>query len=96
MSESEDWLSVRILRQDRPSEAGYWQRFRIRHEPGLNLTGVLQRISANPEIVSGELVCIPPADTVNRSARRRNFRRRRANVRERTKLYRRLSEEYSA
>ena len=56
MSESDDWLSVRILRQDEPAEASYWQRFRIRREPGLNVTGVLQRISANPKTVGGELV----------------------------------------
>ena len=56
MSESEDWLSVRILRQDRPGEASYWQRFQIRQEPELNVTGVLQRIAAHPETANGEFV----------------------------------------
>lgn len=56
MSESENWLSVRILRQDRPDEASYWQRFRIRREPGLNITAVLQRIAVDPKTVADELV----------------------------------------
>jgi succinate dehydrogenase / fumarate reductase iron-sulfur subunit len=56
MSESRPWFSVRILRQNRPDEASYWDRFRLRREPGLNITGVLQRIAANPENVTGERV----------------------------------------
>ncbi len=56
MNNCEDWLSVRILRQDRPGEAAYWQRFRIHREPGLNVTSVLQRIAASPETERGELV----------------------------------------
>jgi len=56
MNESEDWLSVRILRQDKPGLASYWQRFRLHREQGLNITGVLQRIAINPETVNGELV----------------------------------------
>lgn len=54
MSDDDGWLSVRILRQDRPDEANYWQRFRIRREPGLNVTAILQRIAARPETESGE------------------------------------------
>lgn len=56
MSESTNWLSVRVLRQDQPGEASYWQRFRIDREPGLNVTGILQRIAVSPETDSGELV----------------------------------------
>jgi succinate dehydrogenase / fumarate reductase iron-sulfur subunit len=56
MYNCEDWLSIRILRQDQPGESSYWQRFRIYREPGLNITSVLQRIAAIPETVGGELV----------------------------------------
>jgi succinate dehydrogenase / fumarate reductase iron-sulfur subunit len=55
MSEHENWLTVRILRQDHPDEASYWQRFRIRREPGLNVTAVLQRIATDPKTVADEL-----------------------------------------
>ena len=56
MSESDNWLTVRILRQDHPGEPSYWQRFRIREEPGLNVTAVLQRIAADPKTEAGEFV----------------------------------------
>jgi succinate dehydrogenase / fumarate reductase iron-sulfur subunit len=56
MNNCEDWLSIRILRQDQPGESSYWQRFRIYREPGLNITSVLQRIAASPETVGGKLV----------------------------------------
>lgn len=54
MGASQEWLSVRVLRQDRPDGASYWQRFRVRREPGLNVTGILQRIAAEPQTVSGD------------------------------------------
>lgn len=41
-------FTVRIERQDHPSKPPYWQSFSFDHEPGLNITSVLQRISANP------------------------------------------------
>lgn len=53
MSESKDWLSVRVLRQDQPGEASYWELFRVRREPGLNVTGILQRLSADPTNIAG-------------------------------------------
>lgn len=56
MNKGEDWLSVRILRHDRPAEASYWQRFRIRREPELNVTAVLQRIATEPKTATGESV----------------------------------------
>lgn len=49
-------FEVRILRQDRPDQPSYWQAFRIRREPGMNITSVLQRIAARPETVSGQQV----------------------------------------
>lgn len=56
MNDGDDWFSVRILRQDHPSEASYWQRFRIRREPGLNVTSVLQRIATEPVTAADEHV----------------------------------------
>lgn len=56
MNDSDDWVSVRILRQDYPAEASYWQRFLIRREPGLNLTAVLRRIATEPRTATGEVV----------------------------------------
>ena len=50
------WFDVRILRQDSPSRPSYWQRFRMRQEPGLNVTGVLQRIAADPKTATNESV----------------------------------------
>ncbi|MBS0208010.1 MAG: succinate dehydrogenase iron-sulfur subunit [Planctomycetes bacterium] len=49
-------FEVRVLRQDRPDGASYWQHFRLGREPGLNVTAVLQRIAAHPETASGEHV----------------------------------------
>ena len=49
-------FDVRVLRQDRPDFASYWQSFRIHHEPGMNVTSVLQRIAAHPQTASGEHV----------------------------------------
>lgn len=56
MRDGDDWVSVRILRQDHPAEASYWQRFRIRREPGLNITAVLQRIATEPRTAAGEVI----------------------------------------
>lgn len=49
-------FELRILRQDRPQQPSYWQRFRIGYEPGLNVTSVLQRIAARPLTTAGEHV----------------------------------------
>lgn len=56
MNHGDDWVSVRILRQDHPAEASYWQSFLIRREPGLNVTGVLQHIATESKTASGENV----------------------------------------
>lgn len=55
MNDGDDCFSVRILRQDHPAEASYWQRFRIRREPGLNVTAVLQRIATEPRTATGDI-----------------------------------------
>lgn len=51
-------FEVRVLRQDAPGEASYWQRFRLVHEPDMNITSVLQRIAAQAETMDGHKV--PP------------------------------------
>jgi succinate dehydrogenase / fumarate reductase iron-sulfur subunit len=51
-----EWVDILILRQDGPSDTSYTQRFRLRREPGLNVTGVLQRIASDPTTVNGERV----------------------------------------
>ena len=49
-------FDVRVLRQDEPRLASYWERFRLEHEPGLNVTSVLQRIAAQPVTSAGRAV----------------------------------------
>lgn len=39
-------LHVRVLRQDGPKKPSYWEEFDLDHEPGMNITTVLQRIAA--------------------------------------------------
>lgn len=56
MIHGKESFEVRILRQDRPDRASYWQRFRLNREPGLNITSVLQRIAATPKTVEDEIV----------------------------------------
>lgn len=56
MKDDVECFSVRILRQEHSAEASYWQRFRFRREPGLNVTAILQRIAADPKTETGELV----------------------------------------
>lgn len=54
--ESAQCFDVRILRQNHPESASYWQRFRLNREQGLNVTGVLQRIATHPRTESDEPV----------------------------------------
>jgi len=54
--ESAQCFDVRILRQNHPESASYWQRFRLKREQGLNVTGVLQRIATHPRTESDEPV----------------------------------------
>ncbi len=39
-------FEVRILRQDSPGKASYWQRYRVTYEHDMNVISVLQRIAA--------------------------------------------------
>jgi succinate dehydrogenase / fumarate reductase iron-sulfur subunit len=47
---------VRVLRQDAPGEASYWQRFRVEREHDMNVISVLQRIAAMAHTEDGEKV----------------------------------------
>ena len=49
-------FDVRILRQDAPGEATYWERHRIRREPDMNVISVLQRVAAQAKTVEGQRV----------------------------------------
>lgn len=51
-----DTFEVRVLRQDAPGESSYWERFRLRREPDMNVISVLQRIAALAETVDGKKV----------------------------------------
>jgi len=44
---------VRILRQDAPGEASYWERHRVEREPEMNVISVLQRIAAQAQTADG-------------------------------------------
>lgn len=51
-----DSFNVRILRQDGPGQASYWQSFEVDYEPDMNVISVLQRIAAKAKTVDGENV----------------------------------------
>ena len=56
LEESPSRFEVRILRQDRPGEASYWQSFLVDREEGLNVTSVLQQIVSKPRTIAGHPV----------------------------------------
>jgi succinate dehydrogenase / fumarate reductase, iron-sulfur subunit len=49
-------FEIRVLRQDAPDEASYWERHRLEWEPDMNITSCLQRIAANAETTDGKHV----------------------------------------
>src|SRR6266404_1355630 len=49
-------FEVRILRQDGPGEASYWERHEVAYEPEMNVISVLQRIAAKAMTVDGQKV----------------------------------------
>ena len=51
-----EYFEVRILRQDAPGRASYWERYRVRYERDMNVTSVLQRIAAQAKTVDGKQV----------------------------------------
>ena len=53
MSESDKSFEVRVLRQDAPGQASYWERHRVEHEPDMNVISVLQKIATKPKTTEG-------------------------------------------
>lgn len=49
-------FDVRVLRQDGPDTASYWQRHRVAYEPDMNVISVLQKIAASSETAEGDKV----------------------------------------
>lgn len=49
-------FEIRVLRQDAPGEASYWERHELPWEPDLNITSCLQRIAANAQTADGKPV----------------------------------------
>ncbi len=49
-------FDVRILRQDGPGEASYWERHRIPHQQDMNVISVLQSIAAQAKTSDGRTV----------------------------------------
>ena len=49
-------FEVRILRQDGPGEASYWERHQVAYEPEMNVISVLQRIAAKATTADGKHV----------------------------------------
>src|SRR5205085_11952632 len=49
-------FEVRILRQDGPGQASYWERHRVPYETEMNVISVLQRIAAQATTADGKHV----------------------------------------
>jgi succinate dehydrogenase / fumarate reductase, iron-sulfur subunit len=49
-------FQVRILRQDGPGQASYWERHEVAYESEMNVISVLQRIAAKATTVDGQPV----------------------------------------
>ncbi len=49
-------FTVRILRQDLPGKQGYWNEFRVEHEPDMNVISALQKIAESPVTADGQNV----------------------------------------
>lgn len=49
-------FDVVILRQDAPGKPSYWERFRVEHEPDMNVISVLQKIAAMGRTAEGKKV----------------------------------------
>lgn len=53
---AEPTFSVRVLRQDAPGEASYWERHTVTRENDMNVISVLQRIAARAHTADGKPV----------------------------------------
>ncbi len=51
-----EFFEVRILRQNGPGEASYWERHKVAYEPEMNVISVLQRIAAQAKTADGKQV----------------------------------------
>ncbi len=51
-------ITIRVRRQDGPDKSGYWQEFRVPHEPQMNVISCLQAIAAIAQTADGQRV--PP------------------------------------
>jgi succinate dehydrogenase / fumarate reductase iron-sulfur subunit len=49
-------FDVVILRQDGPGKPSYWERFRVEHEPDMNVISVLQKVAATGHNAEGKRV----------------------------------------
>ncbi len=49
-------FDVRVLRQDEPRSTSYWQRFRLKREPDMNVISVLQQIAEAAVTADGKAV----------------------------------------
>lgn len=49
-------FEVRVLRQDGPGEASYWERHKVAYESDMNVISVLQRIAAQAKNSDGKAV----------------------------------------
>lgn len=47
-------ITVKVHRRQDPHGASHWETFSVEHEPGMNVTTVLQRIAANPTTTDNE------------------------------------------
>ncbi len=51
-----EFINVRILRQDGPGRASYWERHRVKYESDMNVISVLQKIAAHPATIDDKKV----------------------------------------
>ncbi len=49
-------FEVKVLRQDAPQQASYWERHRIEYETDMNVISVLQKIAAQAQTIDGQRV----------------------------------------
>lgn len=54
MASTERTVALRIARQDRPGSGRYWESFRVRYLPQMNITSALQEVAAHPVTVEGK------------------------------------------
>lgn len=47
-------FKVRVLRQDKPQAASYWETFEVPYEPDMNVISVLQKIAALSRTATGQ------------------------------------------